>query len=186
MEVGNFSVRYKDRDSAYAIIAPHGGGIEPGTTELAEAIARNDFSFYTFDGKKRTGNRDLHLTATRFDEPEFLELLKKWPTCIAIHGEESAKEVVFLGGLDDVIASRIRVSLESREFKVDIHLRLQGTDPKNICNRGPTGRGVQLELSEGLRRTFFEKLTPKKGREVKTERFSQFVAALREAILQSQ
>ena len=91
-----------------------------------------------------------------------------------------------MGGLDDVIASRIRVSLESREFKVDIHLRLQGTDPKNICNRGPTGRGVQLELSEGLRRTFFEKLTPKKGREVKTERFSQFVAALREAILQSQ
>ena len=71
MEVGNFSVRYKDRDSAYAIIAPHGGGIEPGTTELAEAIARNDFSFYTFEGKKRTSNRDLHLTATRFDEPDF-------------------------------------------------------------------------------------------------------------------
>jgi len=188
MEVGNFSFRHKHRRGANTIIAPHGGGIEPGTSELAEAIARDDFSLYTFDGKKTSGNGDLHLKRTRFDEPECLELLAKSPTCIAIHGEGSAKEVVFLGGLDHVAADRIRVSLESRGFKVDIHEnpRLQGTDPANICNRGTTGCGVQLELSEGLRRTFFEKLTPRKGREVKTERFFQFVAALREAILELQ
>jgi phage replication-related protein YjqB (UPF0714/DUF867 family) len=30
--------------------------------------------------------------------------------------------------------------------------RFPGKDPRNICNRGRTGAGVQLELSEALRR----------------------------------
>jgi phage replication-related protein YjqB (UPF0714/DUF867 family) len=181
----SFSIHHKHRLGTNVIIAPHGGGIEPGTSELAEAIAGDDLSFYTFDGRKKIDNEALHITSTRFDEPDCLRLLDKSPTCIAIHGEGSANEVVFLGGLNRVMAGRIRVSLQSRGFKVDIHTRLQGTDPENICNCGKTRRGVQLELSKGLRRMFFENLT-RKGRQVKTERFYQFVAALREAIVEPQ
>jgi phage replication-related protein YjqB (UPF0714/DUF867 family) len=31
--------------------------------------------------------------------------------------------------------------------------RFPGTDPQNVCNRGRSGAGLQLELSEGLRRS---------------------------------
>ena len=36
----------------------------------------------------------------------------------------------------------------------------QGRSPSNICNRCVSGRGVQLELSYGLRTTLFEGLDP--------------------------
>lgn len=42
--------------SDIAILAIHGGKIEPGTTEIAEAVAKNQHSFYTFEGLKPTGN----------------------------------------------------------------------------------------------------------------------------------
>ena len=29
--------------------------------------------------------------------------------------------------------------------------KYRGVNPKNICNRGATGKGVQLEISRGLR-----------------------------------
>ncbi len=182
----DFVVRHRLLPDKPAVIAPHGGGIEPGTSELAEAIARDDLSFYAFEGKKARGNGELHITSARFDEAECLKLLASSSTCIALHGEDSDGEVVFLGGLNNVLGASVRACLEKRGFKVDIHTDpgLQGTDPKNICNRGTTGRGVQLELSEGLRRTFFKGLKPKSQRETKTDRFWQFVAALREAILE--
>jgi phage replication-related protein YjqB (UPF0714/DUF867 family) len=34
---------------------------------------------------------------------------------------------------------------------IDGH-RFPGRHPRNICNRGRSGEGVQLELSEGLRK----------------------------------
>jgi len=182
----DFSVRRKQRLGANAIVAPHGGGIEPGTSELAEAIAGDDLSFYAFEGTKLHGNRDLHITSTRFDEPEFLELIANLPICITVHGEGSSKEAVFMGGLNGKIASQIRASLESSGFKVEIHdnKNLQGIEQANICNRGTTGRGVQLELSEGLRRTFFEGLA-RKGRKVTKDPFRRFVAAVRKGIVEA-
>jgi phage replication-related protein YjqB (UPF0714/DUF867 family) len=182
----DFSIRHKYRPGANAIVAPHGGGIEPGTSELAEAIAGEDLSFYAFEGKKPRRNCDLHITSARFDEPECLELLANSPICITVHGERSPEQVVFIGGLDKIMASRICTSLRRREFDVKIHdnKNLQGIEQANICNRGMMGRGVQLELGEGLRRTFFENLT-RKGRKVKKERFHLFVAAVREAIVKA-
>jgi phage replication-related protein YjqB (UPF0714/DUF867 family) len=43
----------------FAVIAPHGGAIEPGTTEVAEAIAGDRFSFYTLEGVKTRDNKRL-------------------------------------------------------------------------------------------------------------------------------
>ena len=34
--------------SRIAIVAPHGGGIEPGTSEIAKYIAGDDFTCYSF------------------------------------------------------------------------------------------------------------------------------------------
>jgi phage replication-related protein YjqB (UPF0714/DUF867 family) len=74
-------------------VAPHGGGIEPGTSELADAIAGSDLSFYTFEGLKSSGNTDLHITSTRFDEPMCLTLLASSSVVVTLHGEHSTKTV---------------------------------------------------------------------------------------------
>jgi len=51
-------------------------------------------------------------------------------------------------------------------------------DEQNLCNRGQSGAGVQLELSRALRRSLFESLTPS-GRARPTPYFTAFVDALR-------
>ena len=56
-----------------------------------------------------------------------------------------------------------------------------GSDPRNLCNRGRSGRGVQLELTDGLRRGMFAGLS-KPERQKKTDVFGVFVAAIREVL----
>ncbi len=36
----DYCVLVRREEPAFAIVAPHGGGIEPGTSEIADAIAR--------------------------------------------------------------------------------------------------------------------------------------------------
>jgi len=180
----DYRLRSRKCGAALAVIAPHGGGIEPGTSELAEAIAGRELSYYSFEGIKQTNNRDLHLTSATFDEPEGIALVAASSGVVALHGEESDEEVIFLGGLDKNLGDRLRASLEASGFIVQVHTNaaLQGIAASNICNRGIGGCGVQLELSNGLRRTFFGSLS-RSGRGVKTERFNQFVAAMRAVLL---
>ncbi len=180
----DFCIRVRVRHGAAVVIAPHGGGIEPGTSEIAEAIAGDDLSFYAFEGTKLTGNRALHITSTRFDEPECVALVTASPRAISVHGEESKRQVIFLGGRDEAILRRVRDSLIARGFSVETHNRasLQGCDRGNICNQGKSGYGVQLELSNGLRRSLFKSLS-RTGRTCKTKRFGLFVAAVREGVL---
>jgi phage replication-related protein YjqB (UPF0714/DUF867 family) len=170
---------------ALAIIAPHGGGIEPGTSEIADAIAGETSSFYAFEGLKERGNADLHITSTRFDEPMCLLLLGHSSVVVTLHGEESEDdgEGVFLGGLDCDLGPAIGNELTRAGFDVRKHENpdLQGLDKRNICNRGTSGAGVQLELSHAVRRTLFESLT-KKGRQHPTKRFDLFVKAVRRAV----
>ena len=165
------------------VIAPSGGGIEPGTSEIAEAIAGDDLLFYAFEGIKSTGSGDLHITSTRFDEPRCIALVTVSPRAICVHGEGSGGQVVFLGGRELGMRTRLCNSLMASGFTVETHPdpELQGCHKANICNRGRNGRGVQLESSKGLRRSFFHSLS-RSGRETKTERFDRFVAAVRQAI----
>jgi phage replication-related protein YjqB (UPF0714/DUF867 family) len=70
------------QNSEIAVIAPHGGGIEPGTSEIAKAIAGDKFSLYCFEGLKTEGNyRDLHITGTNFDDPDCVQLIGKIKSC---------------------------------------------------------------------------------------------------------
>jgi phage replication-related protein YjqB (UPF0714/DUF867 family) len=169
---------------AIIVIAVHGGGIEAGTSEIADAIAADDLSFYTFQGIRSRSNRDLHITSHRFDKPQCNALVSNAPGVISIHGEESKRQVVFLGGKDRGMLDAFRESLMASGFEVETHKKkhLQGLDPRNICNRAKNGWGVQLELSFGLRRSFFKSLS-RIGRLTKTERFDSFVAAVQKATM---
>jgi len=179
----DFRVRCRMRPSTTVVLAPHGGGIEPGTSEVAAAIAGDDLSFYAFEGIKSRRNGCLHITSTDFDEPRCVALVQASKRVLSIHGEGSGQKVVFLGGRDEGSLQQLRASLQQRGFSAKTHQNpaLQGRDPANICNRGTSGEGVQLELSEGLRRSFFRSLSAG-GRKMKTGHFRNFVAAVREAI----
>ncbi len=179
----DFRVRSRARAAATVVVAPHGGEIEPGTSEIAEAIAGADLSFYAFEGIKDRDNRRLHITSTNFDEPCCLALVAASERVVTIHGANSDQPVVMLGGRDKTTVQRLRKSLLLRGFRVKTSAsRLQGRYAANICNRGTQGVGVQIELSKGVRRALFQSLRTRVGRQTKTEHFWAFVAAVRKVI----
>jgi phage replication-related protein YjqB (UPF0714/DUF867 family) len=182
----DFGIRARVARSAFAIVAPHGGGIEPGTSEVADAVAAAELSFYAFDGLKPAGNADLHITSTRFDEPICLTLISRSTVVLTVHGEHGDEEgaAVYLGGLDETRGRRVGRALAAKGFDVRRHQdpRLQGRERTNLCNRGASGQGVQLELSRALRRTMFSSLSAK-GRKQPTARFRDFVGALRSVLI---
>ena len=139
--------------SGIAVIAPHGGGIEHGTSEIARAIAADQFNLYLFEGLRNSGNYAvLHLTSHLFDEPECLALIARCPVVVAVHGCKGAEHEVLLGGRHRELTDRLSEALGAAKIanKTDSH-PYPGAAPRNICNRGLTGRGVQLEITTALR-----------------------------------
>ncbi len=166
-----------------AIVAPHGGGIEPGTSELATAIAGNDMHIAIFEGTKASGNAELHITSTNFDEPRCVKVVEQSNAVLALHGERSVGEIVYIGGADAALRSTLTEALAQAGFIVQEHqdANLQGTSPENICNRGKSRKGVQLELTRGLREKFFQSLSSE-GRTSRTDKFHSFVVAVRQGV----
>lgn len=179
----DFRRRVKQRNSGWLILAPHGCGIEPGTSELAIAIARFNHSLYTFEGIKKSDNKTLHITSTQFDDPQLLKLLKTSNGTIAIHGCSGNEQIAYIGGLQDDIRDKIIAQLSENGIKATISSNplLQGRDINNICNRNSIGKGVQIELTEGLRSAMFVSLT-RAGRKIRTKLFKTFVSTIRAVI----
>lgn len=140
------------------IIAPHGGKIEYYTSQIAKWIANEDFAWYSFEGIKDGDNRLLHITSHKFDEPTVLQALQEARTVLTIHGQKNATdEFLMIGGLDVTFGSILRVALQNCGFKVkESGQGYRGEMVTNICNRGCTGMGVQLEISFALRKRIFE------------------------------
>jgi phage replication-related protein YjqB (UPF0714/DUF867 family) len=139
--------------SPVIVIAPHGGKIEPGTSQICQAIAGEDYSIYQFEGLKARENRDLHITSANFDEPTALSLASKASVVVTVHGCRGDDEVTYLGGRDNALRKLISYELAQAGFVSSTHSDplLQGISPANICNRGRRAKGVQLEISRGLR-----------------------------------
>ena len=169
--------------SGWIVIAPHGGGIEPGTSELAEAIAGKDYSLYTFEGIKKSNNASLHITSVNFDDPELLKLLNSNNETIAIHGCIGDEEIIYVGGLQHILRDAIitRLTQDGIKATTSPHQMLLGEDVQNICNRNTTGKGVQIELTDGLRRKMFASLS-RTGRTIKKAPFNIFVNAIRDVM----
>src|SRR5207244_1480540 len=69
------TVEHEGRSKGIIVIAPHGGKIEFGTSEIAREVAGHDHCFYLFEGKMQSGNGELHITSTNFDEPQARKLV---------------------------------------------------------------------------------------------------------------
>jgi phage replication-related protein YjqB (UPF0714/DUF867 family) len=183
VEGRDYEVHVAPRHSPIAIVAPHGGCIEPGTSEIATALADDRYSLFRFDGLKAAGSDTLHLTSTRFDEPRGLSLVKMSHWVMSIHGCLGGQPKIFLGGLDYESIHLARTMLMDSGFDASSSdHRLNGADPNNICNRGLSGKGLQLELTRGLRLTFFDDLDHRPGRQNPTDQFLVFLVALQEIV----
>jgi phage replication-related protein YjqB (UPF0714/DUF867 family) len=139
-----------------AVVAPHGGRIEGGTSDIARLIAGEEHALYLFEGLRTSGDNfeRLHLTSHCFDEPRCLDLISACETVIAVHGYAAAGPDVLLGGRDEELKQRLVPALRAQGLSVqtDGH-SYPGLDPRNVCNRSRSGMGVQIELSAPLRRS---------------------------------
>jgi phage replication-related protein YjqB (UPF0714/DUF867 family) len=182
----HFRICYKNRGGKIIILAPHGGGIERGTSELAKAIANSDLSLYLFEGRlpKARQSQKLHITSTRFDEPIGCESIKGFSTSLAIHGCIGRAPLIYVGGRDEDMKYRLLEMLEKRGYPAKPGKgAYSGVFKTNICNRTYTGKGVQLELSNGFRRLLFQYWQTRKGRQIKTAQFDTFVNDIREVLI---
>ena len=167
------------------ILAVHAGGIEPGCSELARAIAGSDFSLYLFEGFGQN-TQTLHITSTNFDEARCLEMLKQHQTAFSLHGflGTETDPSIYLGGTDQALIRSMLFALESNGYPARINTgKYAATDSQNVCNRALSGKGVQIELSASLRRQFFEDLTNRNGRKITTPQFDHFVQVVRNVLL---
>jgi len=180
----DYVILHRNADSKLAIMAPHGGGIEPATLDIADMLAGDEHSFYAFRGIKKTGNKILHITSNRYDEPIGLQISKSALIVISIHGCRDKEEIVFIGGKNKEYKQKIMQALHTAGFKAVISdvPGLRGISPENICNRCTSGKGVQLEISRGLREKMLDNIDRRSWRK-KTDFFYKFVNAINKAIL---
>lgn len=166
----DYGVKVKEGRSNLIIIAPHAGIIEPGTEILAEQIAGDQHSLYTFESYRQhcndEGCRSHHITSTEFREPQLMELFeqKQPETAVAIHAfgslakEEGGETVdkVIVGGLNPELRDLIAFELEQIGIPVEVRAkgRFSGVDEGNVVNI-PPGKGVQLEVSRHLMRQMY-------------------------------
>jgi phage replication-related protein YjqB (UPF0714/DUF867 family) len=179
----DYRIHIRKGRTQIAIVAPHGGRIEPGTMAIADAIAGNEHGFYGFESIKPRKNVRLHITASRFQERRLETLVGTSRTVLTVHGCRGSEPVVFVGGRDLDLRQCLIEALTSSGFDArQSNLPgLRGNHPDNICNRGGRGKGIQFELSEGLRTRMLGSLD-RGGVRRKTALFDLFVTTVRESL----
>ena len=180
-EGDHYKIRMRAGTSGILIMAPHGGKIEPATDDIADAVAGENHAFYAFCGVRRQGNRTLHITSHRFNEPRAIAAACRASTVVTIHGCRDRTSVVYLGGRHRRLRQQLHSTLTTAGFAVRENPNLPGLHPANVCNRGQSGMGVQLELSSGLRKRLSAGRYPS-GRTNRNAALADFVEAARAAI----
>jgi phage replication-related protein YjqB (UPF0714/DUF867 family) len=189
------------------IIAPHGGGIEAGTSELCLAIAGYHpaslevtpagavtYDYWMFEGLRPSGNGVLHVTSTNCDDGVAVSLCAGALNALALHGCTTTRaglpegtEAVLVGGRNGTFKQLLRDQLVAAGLTaIDgaDHDSLNGDEPANIVNRTLLGMGGHLELTTPLRSAMFGVDTREQRKDTTTQVFWDFVAACRNAIAQ--
>jgi len=144
--------------ATWSSIAIHGGGIEAGSGEVARSVGAGLMAHYEFAGIKPSNNSDLHVTSTNFNEPIAQGIVTASARCLSLHGYTGTAGLseTSIGGLDTVMAGRVASALTRAGFRVITAAQeINGSDPLNICNTTTISAGVQVEMSNALRASFF-------------------------------
>lgn len=182
----DYEIEYRVRSGDLTVVAIHGGGIQPLTSELARAIAGSDYTLFEFRGMRRRNNAELYVSSLRFDEIRLRGLLMMAGTAVSIHGAKGEARRVHVGGGNENLALCISEHLAGAGFEMGRGRgALRGRHPGNLVNRHASDKGVQLVLTRGLRDSMVEGGAAGLARrdpEQRTEAFSRFVGAIRSAI----
>lgn len=192
----SFEIDHDSQKKSILIFTPHGGGIEPGTTEICKWFNKKSYSYYSFTG---TGSKcsELHITSTHFDEPILVEMLKHHQYSISFHGmsnnmRNKYNADVFLGGLNKTLIESLKKQLYQSGYSVTSCIDhpesiLAATSSHNLTNKCISNQGVQIELSESIRESFFkENYKLKSGREFTTDYLDRFCNIILEIIKKEQ
>jgi len=187
------------------IIAPHGGGIEPGTSELCLAVAGYHpatlavppgtgftYDYWMFEGLRASDNRELHVTSTHCDDGVAVSLCAGALNVLALHGCTSSQaglpddaQAVLVGGRNAILKQHLLGEFAAAGLgavdAVDLD-SLNGDEPANIANRTLLGMGGHLELTGPLRSAMFGVNTRPQRKDTTTQVFWGFVAACRNAL----
>lgn len=175
----------RDVGADATIVAIHGGGIEPMTSEVATIVAGEEHNLYDLRGIRPEGNAALRVPVQRFDEMRLRNLLKRSQTAVAVLGVPGETPLVHLGGANRRLRGALQERLEEAGFAVrPPHGPGAAHHPQRFVN-WPSAGGVQLELSLALRRSLT--LAPLEGFRWEdptqwTERFDALVRAVRGAL----
>lgn len=175
-----------DRKSWATIIAPHGGLIEAGTSSLVASVAASDYNLFDFQGLQVIHAQDLHVSSTRFRDPQLSRVLERSELALSIHvmGPQS-ESVIWLGGLNRQLKEIVLQNLRRSGFSVNPDSPLYRGESKNNVVNLASQRGVQLELSDELVSELFEgKPFLPDCQPVKTAKYRNLVAALRRSLSQ--
>ncbi|WP_203897363.1 poly-gamma-glutamate hydrolase family protein [Virgisporangium aliadipatigenens] len=185
------------------VLAPHGGGIEPGTSELCLAVAGYRpadltpgggavHDHWMFEGLRSSGNAALHVTSTHCDDPQALSLCGGARRAVSLHGCSPTQAglpegtaAVLVGGRDAGLKQALLGAFGAAGFDARDAAAvpgLDGDDPANIVNRTLSGGGAQLELTTPLRGAMFTTNTRAGRPHTTTTTFWSFVAAVRAAL----
>jgi phage replication-related protein YjqB (UPF0714/DUF867 family) len=181
------------------VLAIHGGGIEPGTSELALAVAGyhpdtlvtsiDDLGlhdFWLFEGLLPSGNGKLHVTASHYDEPIATELVQNARRCISLHGcsDTQANGKIQIGGLDLELGNIVLEELTIAGIPAEIttNEKLGGDLPNNIANKTKILGCVQLEMGTSYRSSLFGTNTQPQRKKTTNTQFWLLVGALRKAM----
>ncbi|PRS44427.1 hypothetical protein C6W19_01500 [Bacillus sp. RJGP41] len=159
LEYLDYRIIVHHRNPDIAVLAIHGGNIEPGTSEVAAALGeRLCASTYLFEGLKPRGNQVLHIPSRLFNEPSGVSMAANAQTTLSIHGHYDVHNgLVYIGGRNEPYKNLIQQCLNKAGFQTDhAPQHLSGMNGNNITNTSKTGAGVQLELSTKLRKSFFK------------------------------
>lgn len=170
-----------NRQSPVTIIAPHGGLIEPGTSEIARRIAGDDLNLFAFYGLRAERAEELHVTSTRFRHPELGKLLAATGFAVSIHGMGKVDfQRIWLGGLNYELKAQLAIALESRGFSTTSDAPLyRGESSANVVNL-PAHKGVQLEIPEDV----IDEMLFKGDEKHRDQRLRQFATAVRATVIE--
>jgi phage replication-related protein YjqB (UPF0714/DUF867 family) len=164
------------RDMTMALIAPHGGKIEPRTEVIAIGIATElGLPYYAFighatdrcldryGGSTRSNHRALHITSVHFNDARAASLMRSVNRGVSVHGHSGPNKIC-VGGITPALRSAFRRYYDtyakryspSRAAAVDAPgdgdcKHIAGTSAANISNRSRARAGLQLELSATIR-----------------------------------
>jgi phage replication-related protein YjqB (UPF0714/DUF867 family) len=199
------SLARTDEAARTTIIAPHGGGIEPGTSELCLAVAGYHpamlpetppagvtYDYWMFEGLRADDNDELHVTSTGCDDEVALSLCGGAVHALALHGfrpDAPDDRLVLVGGADASLRRSMRTALQEAGEDAGFEAvdagdgsELNGDDPCNIVNRTLLKGGCQLELSLPLREAMFGEFTRARRKHTTNDLFWTFVAVCRDVI----